>query len=63
MTHREAKSQFVEFVIPNLPEGSTPDYPMRREAWNNWVDSLHRSGSITDFQAENWVQPHFCNPK
>jgi hypothetical protein len=34
--------------------------PARREAWCNWVDSLHSDGQISDWQADNWDHPP-CN--
>lgn len=59
MTHREAKMSFVAEVLPVLieREENGPDYPLRREAWNTYVDMLHRSDVITDFQADNWCTP------
>ena len=37
-----------------------PDIPARSEAWNNWTDSLCKSGVISDWQYENWDHPP-CN--
>jgi hypothetical protein len=31
-----------------------------RCVWNDFTDSLHRSGEISDSQVQNWVQPSFC---
>ena len=36
------------------------DSCMRREAWNNWPDSLCEDGRISDWQYENWSQPESC---
>ena len=36
------------------------DSCMRREAWNNWTDSLRKDGRISDWQYENWSQPESC---
>tara|TARA_R100001594_G_C3993356_1_gene252920 strand:+ start:398 stop:637 length:240 start_codon:yes stop_codon:yes gene_type:complete len=36
------------------------DKCMRREAWNNWTDSLCKDGRISDWQYENWSQPDCC---
>ena len=36
------------------------DSCMRREAWNNWTDSLCKDGRISDWQYENWSQPESC---
>jgi len=37
------------------------DLPMRREAWNNYVDSLCKDGQISDWQQANWSHPTFCD--
>jgi len=33
------------------------DTIMKREAWNNFVDSLNKEGYVTDSQAFNWSNP------
>ena len=33
------------------------DSCMRREAGNNWTDSLCKDGRIADWQYENWSHP------
>ena len=30
----------------------------KREAFNNFLDSLHRDGLITDHQVNNWSNPY-----
>jgi len=62
MTKRDAISQFMESTFTTLREveemrGGKIDLPFRREAWNVYVDNLHRDGQITDWQADNWGQP------
>jgi len=37
-----------------------PDWPARREAWNNWTDSLCKDYEISDWQYANWSQPSVC---
>ena len=60
MTKVEATKEFEEMVIPGLEahEGEGPvDKPIRRLAWNGYVDALHKEGSITSSQASTWVMP------
>lgn len=33
------------------------DKPAVREAWNNYVDHLHKSGYITARQYQTWLNP------
>lgn len=33
------------------------DRPMRRQAWNDYVDSLNRNGYVSDKQAATWSSP------
>ena len=33
------------------------DTVLKREAWNNFVDSLNKEGYVTDSQAFNWSNP------
>jgi hypothetical protein len=33
------------------------DLVMKREDWNNFIDTLHRDGLITDKQVNNWSNP------
>jgi hypothetical protein len=47
-----------EFVIDNRGKFAG-DKPGVREAWNNWVDHLQKSGEITEGQASRWDQPKF----
>lgn len=54
MTKQEAKLQFAESVIFCI---SPRDIPGIRQAWNDYVDSLQKSGRITQQQADSWVNP------
>jgi hypothetical protein len=56
MTKREAERQFREDILPRL---SSNDKPARRQAWNDYVDSLQKNGQITERQAFDWDQPDF----
>tara|TARA_B100000131_G_scaffold307610_1_gene336023 strand:- start:108 stop:338 length:231 start_codon:yes stop_codon:yes gene_type:complete len=63
---KDAVEQFNNEVLPQviatekLYGSKRPDLPMRREAWNNWVDSLCKDKQISDWQQDNWPQPECC---
>lgn len=52
MNKREAVKQFKELIL--TPEFPRHDKPAVREAWNNFMNSLHREGMITDRQYDTW---------
>jgi len=60
----EAVERFKEYVLPYVREvyeaDGVPDWPARREAWNNWTDSLCKDYEISDWQYANWSQPSVC---
>ena len=60
----EAVERFIEYVLPYVREAyesdGVPDWPARREAWNNWTDSLCKDYEISDWQYMNWSQPSVC---
>jgi hypothetical protein len=62
--HADACDQFefdiLPFIQDEYEEDGEPDWPARREAWNNWTDSLCKDGQISDWQYENWSQPRVC---
>ena len=62
--HAQAVALFTNDILPfiqRMPEqDGEPDIPARSEAWNNWTDSLCKSGAISDWQYENWDHPP-CN--
>jgi hypothetical protein len=66
MKKQDIVERFVESVLPLVHEkyesNGRTDYPARREAWNDYVDFLCKSGEVTEHQAATWVQPAFCNP-
>lgn len=67
MTRDEAIVQFQEYVLPfvqdEYEQDGRPDWPARREAWNNWTDGLCKDGEISDWQYENWSHPPDCDAK
>jgi hypothetical protein len=62
--HTDACDQFefdiLPFIQDEYEEDGEPDWPARREGWNNWTDSLCKDGLISDWQYENWSQPRVC---
>jgi len=62
-TKAEIERMFKETVMPSILESESydgiPDKPMRREAWNNWIDGLAQDGTITERQAETWGHPRW----
>ena len=49
-TEKALRAEFWRDIAPGIPRN---DKPMLREAFNNWLDSLHREGRIDDYQAFN----------
>ena len=64
MTWEQACEQFASEILPHMQtiyeQDGVPDWPARREAWNNWTDSLCKNGQISDWQYENWAQSPLC---
>ena len=60
----DACETFTTEILPMIQEAheqdGQPDWPARREAWNNWTDSLCKDGQISDWQYANWSQPRVC---
>jgi hypothetical protein len=60
-----AREQFIELILPMIQEDEQRlghvDIPARSEAWSNFVDALHYSGSISDWQVSNWEHPPCCD--
>lgn len=54
MTKNEAHHIFLESILPNLAH---TDKVAKRTAWNDWVDSLEKDGTIDSWQAQAWVNP------
>jgi len=64
MTWVQACDQFASEVFPHMQAmyeyDGKPDWPARREEWNNWTDALCKSHIISDWQYENWSQSPLC---
>ena len=64
MTWNQAYESFENYVLPYTIEAyeqdGQPDWPARREAWNNWTDGLCKDGEISDWQYSNWSQSPLC---
>jgi len=61
----DAVQQFTDCILPMVQEqyeqDGIADYPARREAWNNWTDSLACDEQISDWQVHNWGHPPCCD--
>lgn len=67
MTKKEAVEEFKAHAMPWIQEqyeqDGRPDWPARREAWNNFTDMLQKEGRITMRQYETWTHPSItANP-
>ena len=62
MLWQDAVNEFTNEILPTIPTHSdgTIDTIASSEEWNNWTDSLCKSGIISDWQYENWSHPP-CN--
>ena len=65
MKHADAVRHFEEEMMPRIraieaTQSGNPDWPLRCETWNNWVDSLCKGRQISDWQQENWSHPPSC---
>lgn len=61
LNNREVYEIFEEEILPCIQaeyeQDGRPDYPARREAFSDFIDSLHRDGFITGEQAQEIEQP------
>ena len=64
MTRDEAIEEFLAHEFPATIKcyewDGIPDWPARREAWNNFTDMLCKDRRISDWQYDNWSQPDCC---
>jgi len=64
MTWEQACEQFESEVFPHIQaqyeQDGVPDWPARRETWNNWTDHLCKDGQISDWQYANWSHSPLC---
>jgi hypothetical protein len=60
MTKAQAQNHFYKFILPGIiqAEQGVLDTPMRRQAWNEYVDQLRNDEQITEKQAETWNNPY-----
>ena len=60
----DACETFTTEILPMIQEqyeqDGIADMPARREAWNNWTDSMCKDDQISDWQYMNWGHPP-CN--
>jgi hypothetical protein len=62
VTQKKAFTLFVRDILPSIeerelkPYGGKRDLGLRREAWVNFIDNLHKEGRITDKQVNSWDQ-------
>jgi len=54
------ESEEFPYVQAQYEQDGVPDWPARREAWNNWKDSLCKNGQISDWQDANWSHSPLC---
>lgn len=58
MTKNTAVADFRAFILPGvIAHYSKTDIVAIRTAWNDWTDSLCKSGQITLRQYETWTNP------
>ena len=58
MTKQTVVADFRSFILPGIIEKfSSTDVVAIRTAWNDWTDSLCKSGLITEKQYNNWTNP------
>jgi hypothetical protein len=64
MTKKQAEAIFkrhdLKAVKETYEQDGVPDWPARREAWNNFTDYLAKDGRITMHQYETWTHPAIC---
>ena len=54
------EAEILPFIQEQYEQDGELDCPARREAWNNWTDSLCQDGLISDWQYDNWSHPRCC---
>jgi hypothetical protein len=64
MKWQQAVEFFNNAILPTIQrqyeQDGVADIPARSEEWNNWTDSLCKSGIISDWQYANWSHPQTC---
>ena len=54
------EAEILPFIQEEYEQDGEPDWPARREGWNNWTDMLCKDGLISDWQYNNWTHPRCC---
>ena len=54
------EAEILPFIQEQYEQDGEPDWPARREAWNNWTDMLCKDALISDWQYHNWTHPRCC---
>ena len=54
------EAEILPFIQEQYEQDGEPDWPARREAWNNWTDMLCKDALISDWQYDNWSHPRCC---
>jgi len=59
LNKKQADNNFISFILPLIKksEGNLIDKPMRCEEYNSYIDSLQKSGEITESQANRYCIP------
>ena len=53
---RYFRSEILPQIIEQEQETGTRDYPGRRQAWNDTIDSMIKDGTLPD-RAGDWIKP------
>lgn len=65
MTHEQVEKMYLERVFPGVTRkyeaDGVPDWPARREAWNNLVDQLQKNRQVTEEDAKTWLAPRWVS--
>jgi len=60
MTYEQFEAFYREEILPGVvrmyERNGRPDYPARREAWNDTVDMMVQDGDLPA-EAEDWALP------
>jgi hypothetical protein len=54
---RDFKREILPSIKMQYEKNKIPDKPARREAWNDYINMLARSGAISDKDAATWTHP------
>lgn len=61
LSKKHIDSEFISHILPSIKNryeiNGIKDKPARREAYNNFIDSLQKDGQITESQANRYCIP------